>query len=150
MNQAVAGPYFAPRGFSQDADRNVRPEFEVHPLEGVVKRESLKYVRTKDEDTGKVHFELKKALVEEPAGFMVYFARGHSIRVKTVEELGRLGLQRQPGLVDIKTLEMIPGQPVQSLAHLSQARAMASMVPSYKESELEAISAAVEPVEEVE
>jgi hypothetical protein len=38
---------------------------------------------------------------------MVYFPRGHAIRVRNMQELRRLGFDRQPGLVDMDSGEEV-------------------------------------------
>lgn len=46
--------------------------------------------------------------VKEEWGFMVYFPGGHSLRVKDVKELERLGFTDKPKLVDLETGEEVP------------------------------------------
>lgn len=69
---------------------NVRPRYEVERLEGTVIETHV--VR---EDGRNVEKE-----VEVPAGYMVYFPAGHSIRVRTDEELKRLGYDQPAELID--------------------------------------------------
>ena len=42
--------------------------------------------------------------VEEPAGFLVYFPRGHVIRLKNKEELRRYGLDGRPPIINLEGL----------------------------------------------
>jgi hypothetical protein len=54
---------------------------------------------------------LKTKMVEEPAGFLVYFPRGHVIRLKDKEELRRYGLDGQPPIVNLQGLND-PNSPI--------------------------------------
>jgi hypothetical protein len=54
---------------------------------------------------------LKKKMVEEPAGFLVYFPRGHVIRLKDREELRRYRLDGQPPIVNLQGLND-PNSPI--------------------------------------
>lgn len=81
------------------------PAFEVEEIPGKVKRTKYMY---EERDTGRTDAKgnpikshiMKSKTVEEPGGYMVYFARGHSIRVRNDAELHRLGLDRSPYLSD--------------------------------------------------
>jgi len=83
----------------------ITPAFEVEEIPGKVKRTKYKY---DERDTGRTDAKgnpikshvMKEYTDEEPAGYMVYFARGHSIRVRNDVELRRLGLDRSPYLSD--------------------------------------------------
>lgn len=44
-------------------------------------------------------------LVEEPAGWLVYFPRGHVIRIRTKEELKRFKLNKEPRIVNLEGLQ---------------------------------------------
>lgn len=70
----------------------IRPAFTVRKLDG--KRKFLLW--SFDSKGKKVAKE-----VEEDAGFMVRFAKGHSIRVRTEADLKRLGFDRTIPLVDM-------------------------------------------------
>ena len=92
-------------------DRNLKPRYEVERLEGTRQREIIK--------VGK-NGEFVKSMVEEPAGFMVYFPSGSSIRVRTEEELRRRGFDVPAPIVDMDTGEVL-GVPAGSLkAHSEQ------------------------------
>lgn len=91
-------------------DTEIRPRFEVHPLEGEVEREKF----SKDKE-GK----LIKKTFKEPGGFMVYFPNGASMRVRTKEELERLGFAEPAPLVDMQTGEIIPQQQTDALRRRS-------------------------------
>jgi len=61
---------------------------------------------------------------EEPAGFLVHMTRGHSIRVRSRQELAALGFDQEPDLVDPESGETIPqtrlgsisgGMPIEAL-----------------------------------
>lgn len=79
--------------------QNIRPKYQVKPLEGEVER--VITVFTKD--------GFQQKTVKEPAGFMVYFPSGASMRARSVEHLQELGidLNSVPGLIDMDTGEEI-------------------------------------------
>jgi hypothetical protein len=54
---------------------------------------------------------LKTKMVEEPAGYLVYFPRGHVIRLKDKDELRRYGLDGQPPVVNLQGLND-PNSPI--------------------------------------
>lgn len=58
-------------------------DFVIEELDGTVKRERLQYKNG----------EVVAKVVEEPAGYMVYFPNGNSIRVRDHKELCRLGFR---------------------------------------------------------
>lgn len=69
---------------------------------GTVKREVVSWTK-KD--------GLKRKKVEEPAGFLVYFPRGHVIRLKDKEALRHYGLDGQPPIVNLQGLND-PNSPI--------------------------------------
>lgn len=62
---------------------------------GTVKREVTTYTKEKG---------LQTKMVEEPAGYLVYFPRGHVIRLKNKEELRRYGLDGRPPIINLEGL----------------------------------------------
>jgi hypothetical protein len=54
---------------------------------------------------------LKSKMAEEPAGYLVYFPRGHVIRLKSKEELRHYGLDGQPPIVNLQGLND-PNSPI--------------------------------------
>lgn len=79
-----------------------RLEFVVVPIEGTVKR--LKYRFDGKTKGGKGGKGLVRELVEEPAGYMVYFPRGHVLRIRDKKTLRHHGLDREPHLISLKGL----------------------------------------------
>ena len=76
----------------------VRPAFTVKKLDGVVTH--TKHIFDKKEN------KIKSKQVEEPAGYLVTFAKGHSIRCKDQEHLEKIGAGlRMIPLVDTDTGE---------------------------------------------
>lgn len=47
---------------------------------------------------------IKVMNVEEPAGFIVYFPRGHAIRIKNKDQLRHYKLDREPTIVNLQGL----------------------------------------------
>lgn len=76
--------------------KGARLAFVVQPIEGVVKREKMR--RTKQGTW-------EKYMVEEPAGFMVYFPRGHAVRIKNERMLRHYGLDKKPRIIEMRGLE---------------------------------------------
>jgi hypothetical protein len=70
-----------------------RLAYVVVPLEGTVTRSQTRW--SKDEG---IHQED----VEEPAGYLIFFPRGHCLRLRSEAELARYGLDRDPKFVDLK------------------------------------------------
>lgn len=62
---------------------------------GTVKREVTTYTKEKG---------LTTKLVEEPAGYLVYFPRGHVIRLKNKEALRQYGLDGRPPIINLEGL----------------------------------------------
>lgn len=94
---------------------NVKPRFEVHARPDETKVETH-YVR--DTETGMNVPEE----VEVPYGYDVYFPNGSSMRVRTTEELKRLGFAEGADLIDMESGESV-GQPQTSLKQNVQRRA---------------------------
>jgi len=82
--------------------------FVVIPLKGEVSREVCimqeKHVGKLKDGSPRIVHELKKEMRKEPAGFMVYFPRGHAIRVRTQEDLRAYGLDRKPNIISMEGL----------------------------------------------
>lgn len=88
----------------------IMPAFEVKPLTGqfVTRKVAIYDKEAKDKGQPPIRYEDKV----EPAGYLVFFPKGHSIRVATLEELKRLGFAGEPYKVDLDTGEMVPEEKV--------------------------------------
>lgn len=62
---------------------------------GTVKREVTMWTKDKG---------LHTKMVEEPAGYLVYFPRGHVIRLKNKEQLRQYGLDKRPPIINLEGL----------------------------------------------
>ena len=71
-----------------------RLAYVVVKQEGSVKRE--KHYWTKD--------GIRKKLVDEDAGYLVYFPRGHAIRVKSLALLRHYQLHKEPKIIELNGL----------------------------------------------
>jgi hypothetical protein len=71
-----------------------RLAYVVVKQEGSVKRE--KHYWTKD--------GIKKKLIEEDAGYLVYFPRGHAIRIKNLAMLRHYQLHKEPKIIQLEGL----------------------------------------------
>lgn len=78
--------------------QDVKPEFEVEILEG-----TEKVIRSFYEKG--VFKEVEETV---PKGFMVYFPAGHSIRIRHMVEMRRLGFDQAPNLIDMESGEAVP------------------------------------------
>lgn len=93
--------------------KGTRLEFVIVPLEGTVKRKRFTLVPSKQlkRDGTPVRHERKETIVEQPAGYMVYFPRGHCVRLKNKEELARYKLDRDASIISIDGL-FDPNSPI--------------------------------------
>lgn len=82
-----------------------RLAYVVVALEGTVKREVTSWSKKAG---------LVKKLVEVPAGFMVYFPRGHALRIVDKAMLERYGLNGEPNIINMQGLHD-PRSPVGKL-----------------------------------
>lgn len=79
-------------------------------ISGILNGSRLAYVVVKQE--GKVKREkhfwskdgIKKKLVEEDAGFLVYFPRGHALRVRSLRQLKHYRLHKEPKIIQLDGL----------------------------------------------
>lgn len=69
-----------------------RLSFVVVPLQGTVKREVSTYTRKGG---------LQRKVVEEPAGYMVYFPQGHALRIRDKKTLEHYGLHIEPQIINM-------------------------------------------------
>ena len=76
----------------------IKPQYIVQKLDG-------KRKRTVAAPSKKGGFDYKE--IEEPAGYMVFFPSGSSIRVRTDDELQRLGFDSPANLVDMESGEIV-------------------------------------------
>lgn len=82
---------------------DIRRPFKVTALPGTMPR-TFYDVEKKSRDVGgktKSTHKLVKRVEHEPAGYLVTFPNGHSIRVRDQAELARLGFDAEPGLIDM-------------------------------------------------
>ena len=78
--------------------QNIKPQYIVQKLEG-----KRKHTIASPSDKG--GFDYKE--IEEPAGYMVFSPSGSSIRVRTDDELKRLGFDSPANLVDMESGEIV-------------------------------------------
>lgn len=78
---------------------DIKPRFETEDIS------AKKFIRNVAKHDGKSFSFDKKDM---KCGYMVYFPQGHSIHVRTKEELKRLGFDRQAGLIDMESGEEVP------------------------------------------
>jgi hypothetical protein len=79
-------------------------------ISGVLNGSRLAYVVVKQDGSVKreKHFwtkeGIKKKLVDEDAGYLVYFPRGHAIRVKSLSMLRHYRLHKEPRIIQLEGL----------------------------------------------
>lgn len=112
--------------------QRVVPAFEVHELKGDVETTVVKFVREKlgEGRDAKTVMRRKVTKVKKPAGWMVYTAKGDSIRVRTKEDMEHLGFMSAPPLVDMETGDEIPSAGTVSLRGLSDQRTQRNAIRS--------------------
>lgn len=76
-----------------------RLAYVVVPQEGTVQRQ----VHLMKKDKNGSH-KMVSEMREEPAGFMVYFPRGHVIRLRDRKELRRYKLDQKPNIISMEGL----------------------------------------------
>ena len=83
----------------------VRLAYVVRRLEGVVKRMKMKMVLVK-KGQGRTpdRYEMKRELVDEDAGYMVYFPRGHAMRIPSEDILKFYKLHLKPRVINMQGL----------------------------------------------
>jgi hypothetical protein len=82
-----------------------RLSFVVRELQGTVKREKVRLVLTKKGNAkSRDQYEWKREMVEEPAGYMVYFPRGHVARFPTRQLLEHYNLHLKPRVINLDGL----------------------------------------------
>lgn len=79
------------------------PAYEVRKLKGMAKREYVRFVEEKDKEGKVVSKRIERYTKEVDAGYMVYFPKGHSIRVWTDKDLKALGFAAPAPIVDMQT-----------------------------------------------
>jgi hypothetical protein len=83
---------------------NVVPAFKVEELSGsVIKKIAIYDKKAKDKGDVPIRYEERKV----PAGFLVTFPHGHSIRVDEAG-LKRLGFVSDPAHIDLASGEVVP------------------------------------------
>ena len=75
----------------------LKRRYEVEKLEGTRQREII--------EISKKDGSFVKKMVQEPAGYMVYFPNGSSVRIRTEEELEKQGFDKPASLVDMDSGE---------------------------------------------
>lgn len=92
-----------------------RLAFVVVPLEGTVKREIINCVtKNKDRQGRATLVDFQKKIVDEPAGFLVYFPRGHVLRFRSRDQLRLYGLDKEPHMISMRGLND-PNSPIGKL-----------------------------------
>lgn len=82
-----------------------RLAYVVRELHGTVRREKIKLVLSKKgNDKRRDQYEWKREMIEEPAGYMVYFPRGHVVRIPTRQLLEHYKLNMKPRIINLEGL----------------------------------------------
>lgn len=90
---------------SMAAMSGARLSYVVVPQEGLVRRPVHKWTKGKG---------LITSDIEEPAGFLVYFPRGHVARIRTKADLKHYKLHKEPRIVNLQGLND-PNSPIGKL-----------------------------------
>jgi len=102
---------------AQGVLKGTRLEFVIVELEGTVQRKVFNLVPVgKNRDGKAVRHERKESEIEVPAGFMVYFPRGHAVRLRDKKDLARYRLNREAHIISIEGL-YDPNSPIGKLIH---------------------------------
>ena len=79
------------------SQQSIKPRYEVEQVNDTVKEKH--FVRKDGRN--------EEITVEVPYGYNVYFPAGHSIRVRTAEELHRLGYDKPAELINEETGDVV-------------------------------------------
>lgn len=111
--------------------KGTRLEFVIVPIEENVKRKQFRLVPVgKGRDGRPLRHERKEEIVEQPGGYMVYFPRGHCIRLKDKKELARYRLDREAKIISLEGLydpNTPLGQMISSQDETARGRAFQSL-----------------------
>lgn len=90
-----------------------RLAYVVREIPGTVKREVFEMVETKKAQYGKkATHEMKKVLKDVPAGYMVYFPRGHAMRIPNKKTLEFYGLDKPARIINAENILADPNSPL--------------------------------------
>jgi hypothetical protein len=82
-----------------------RLAYVVVKMEGTLQRDIIVPSRTKNRHDGKPGMlSLKRTTKAVPAGYLVYFPKGHVLRLKTRDQLEHYGLERKPQFINLRGL----------------------------------------------
>lgn len=90
------------------AMNGTRLAYVVRELEGTVERQITPFDNKKREIVPKME--------TQPAGYLVYFPKGHVLRFQTMDELKKYKLHLKPKMINIQGLED-PNSPLGKLIH---------------------------------
>src|SRR6186713_1130102 len=125
----------------QAAMSGARLSYVVRKLEGTVQREHIKFEEIpagKHKDgSPRVMHKMVREMKEEPAGNIVYFPRGHVLRL-TDDELARYNLNKKPKMINLQGLND-PNSPIGMLLMQQDAESRAE---AYEEMEKQVIQIA--------
>jgi len=90
-----------------------RLAFVVRRLNGNCKREKIDMTVTKRGQNGKrdMH-DMKRVMKDEPQGYMVYFPRGHALRIPDMDTLKHYGLDMKPRIINANDILADPNSPL--------------------------------------
>lgn len=95
-----------------------RLAYTVVKLEGTVERDVCEYVTpsnaTKKANGRKARAGIVFKKITVPAGYLVYFPRGHVIRFRDEDHLAQYGLDKQPNVINMQGLHN-PNSPIGKL-----------------------------------
>lgn len=116
-----------------------RLAYHVVALPGEIEREVVEYISPKgvrrmgrDRKRGEKKPEtgLVRRMIKQPAGYLVYFPRGHVVRFRDEEHLAQYGLDKEPSIINMQGLHN-PNSPIGKLLRAQdegkRAEAFASM-----------------------
>lgn len=118
-----------------------RLAYVVVELEGTVMRKQFTLVGKeigKGKNVRLIHSR-EEHWVEEPAGYMVYFPRGHAIRIRDKAELRHYKLDGSPPIVDLNGLQD-PNSPVGKLLAAQDDKGRAEAMKSMEEKVIQLVT----------
>lgn len=119
-----------------------RLEFVVVELEGTVKRKKFRLIPSKQlkRDGSPARHDRKEVEEEQPAGYMVYFPRGHCIRLRDKKDLERYRLNREASIISLEGL-YDPNSPIGRLIASQDDKARGKAFQSLEQKVINAVTA---------
>ena len=135
---------------AQAAMNGARLAYVVCKLEGEVGREKIVFKETKagkhKDGSPRITHEMERVTKMEPAGYMVYFPRGHVLRFKDEKKLKQYGLDQKPKIINLQGLND-PNSPIGQLLMMQDEKGRADAYESLEKAVIQISMVASGPIQ---